>query len=742
MADTKTIQFKFVVDPQSVSQVKRVLQELTVQAENFAKVMKSAGGGFFGGGQMAAGAATRSSAQTIQNPAGGGAITSMVGGIRREAEEGVKGLQKLTNETRRSVDSQTRDFGNLSKVLENVIQKFRQFSTPQGALRGIGQMLSGGGGAPGYMQGNAMPGTGMDIGGISGMGMLRALGTIGAVGAAGVATFKASRKVFDYAQLEQMRHMTDQGMYGDTFIKPWQSLYQGDPTQLYAAQAMTARDKEAIETKTGWRGDVEYGIHHPLDWAATQLGLRDSDKYRYERDSFKEKARQEMYDAKAHGVGFQREITGPREAFEATMGSRIAAERILGLKTGTRQYADVLEVGKNFWGYGDEDAALTAQGYDLSQKMSAYVGLRGQAGAAGGKFAWQSMAASAAGYSGYDSLLAAQATMGPQSKIAAYAMGGPLQGRGDKQLAIQLGQMAAGSGFDVMGQTGRVGYLEALQGGVKIAMNGGMSAAAAVQQAAAGAELAGGIFAGSSPLQQSRNLLAAISADAGGGYYAQTALASTPYPQIQDAVRNNQVPENLARKGVTIGMLRKYAGSVMSSALYDYVATGNNPEDRAVQKYQQSGMDLDAYLATPAGKRDRRALAGAARASHPELAGEEGFQGAFGQWGAPIGTARTGKGPGGAITGAAKAKAEQEARKKLEDERKIKLLESSLIEKYGATGKAAGLLEVDESAAHTAGVLDRLGEAGEKVLDVFISFASGQKVGHTSARATAPAPGK
>ncbi len=619
--NTKSVQFKFVLDQQSFAQVKGALQELTQQAQKFSDAMKSAGGGFFGGGTAGAGAAGKSTAQTVaggQAGAGTGPVGAAAGGVKRAADEGVSALQKLTRELKKNVQEQKRDLSDLTGALSRLGQGFGQLGLPMGGISRVGGMLGmapgaarAGGGVSSWLEGGTMTAAGVGLG-VAGMGATAAV--------------LARQGFLGYRELLRAPQQA-YAAYGQACARPLQELAAGDFTRFGAAATMGQAELSRIQSETGAGGSLEYALKHPFNFL-----FHDKATYESEMNAEKMKRVNDIYEQHKATLGYQRDVGLPQQYFESSFDQRLAARRILGVQTGLKDYADVNRYGKDARFYGDLQFQLRSQGYDMGALMGATTSIRGQVGGEGTGFAGAIMRAGAAGFSGFDQLISASVRSGNKGTSALAAMGGPLAS--NPQMAIQLGHLALGTGFDPAGTTGGLGMLTAMQGGVGIGMSQGFGAAQLLAQTGAGVQTGQTLFSDSSGLQAGRNLLSAIEAGPGLNTYGQVALSQLSFGQVEDIMRQGVLPPHLVAAGVTKDMVQKYYAAGAKSALLDYAVDDDQPGSLAVKRFRASGQPLPQYLQDNPDQIS--VLAGAAALSRPEL-GVEGSQAMFRMLAVPLG---------------------------------------------------------------------------------------------------------
>lgn len=671
MADTKTISFKFVVDPQSVSQVKRVLTELTAEAEKFAKAMKAAGGGLFGGGSVGSGVASKSMAQTTTSTSGtGNFVYTNVAGVQKTAEEGVKGLRKLSDETRRSTDSQKRDIMSLGRVLDEVIGKFRQFSTPMGAARGIAGMFGGGGGAAG---------AGSSFQTMSGMG---AAGVVLGSTAAILGAAWGGAKAYAGWRNFQTQGLRTEGMAGASLFPQFQRTAMGDTSDALAMSQMSVQDRATMQGfAANTTGNAAMGIiEHP--WEATKnavWGLFNEDAaekaWHNQQTAWQHQKVRDMVDTQKQTAQTQRLLFG-QSVWDSNYDQRVSAQALFGVQSygisrgidptlgDTSLAADQLYVPsttKNLT-FGDVESRAQRRGFSAVQVGQAGAAMRSMVGKAGFGFGQSVLEVQRAGYSGYDSILARSLEAGNRGDL--YAMGGSLSG--DRQLGINL---ASGifRGYDPTGTTGGIGALAAAQGALAFERGRGLTDAALVQQQLAGNAAGENIFKGaSSPLQGSRNYLSARNAAPGVNRMGVDALSKLGFTQAMDIINNKApIPDQLQGNGVDRGMIQKYVEGkygVLASVFDDIIDPRDGSKTSAalgrLNKARAGGMSVADYLRSKTGRQDARWLGAAASSSGIAPAGA--MQAAIDQM-AYAGKARMGHAPAAKFDKLTQAKMDMDA---------------------------------------------------------------------------------
>jgi len=761
MADTKTISFKFVVDPQSVSQVKRVLQELTQQAEKFAKAMQGAGGGLFGGGTVGAGAGAKSQAQTTStSPAGAGAVAVNVGGIRREAEEGVKGLEKLTGAVRRSTQQQRQDLSSLDKVMGDLIGKFRQFSTPMGAIRGIAGMM---GPSPAAAGG---AGAGAGGAGAAGAGAFAGAGALGVAGAVAGLAYLGAKGYVGYRNFAYQGLRTEAAA-GQSLFAPYRAVATGDISDALAMSQMSAADRETMRGyAANTTGNASMSIiEHPWEaaknavWGVFNEGAAEK-AWKNQQTAWQHQKIRDMVDLQKQTAETQR-LTFGQSVFENTLGSRVTAQSIYGVQgygisqgidptlgndsTAANQLYIPATARRLTW--ADMESRAQRRGFTVDQQAQADVAMRAQVGRIGMGFGMTTLEATRAGYVGYEGILAKSLVAGNRADL--YAMGGPLAK--DRQLGIQL---ASGilQGYNPAGTTGGIGALAAAQGALAFERGRGLTDAALVQQQLGGIALGEQVFQGaSSPLQTTRNFLAARVAAPGVSRQGVDALSKLGYTQALDIINGKaKLPDNLAYWGVTKDNIKEYVEGkhgVGASMLFDIVNPhDNSPASQALSRMEawksRTGKGTIDYLRTKEGKRDSRMIGAAAAASG---IGPVGSMEAFVEQIAHPGKARRGHAPAAGFDALTTAKFEMEA--KLTKVRERAVDPTALAAAMQVTPQNAGVMAFSKNAGDAAAALIAAGVAVQALAGTAAAagaagHAGGNKDAHAGAKAGPKAAAK
>lgn len=640
-------------------------------------------------------------------------------------------LRVMSDSVRRAIDEQKRHLAGLDKDLTNIIRRYDELSeqektatqfggkfTGGGALQQAGgqvlqtvgqqqvaqqqlaqlqaqqqQIIAAqappppGGGAPGA-GGPGGPGGFFGVpkwmGGGAGWGKA-ALG----VGAAimGVANFGLDEAIAgtkSYATAEQRRA---------ALVRPqMQALMSGDYRMSYAARTLDTQAKEDLLAQSAGTaaqlGQARSGVGQffgsvpVIGGIGRAVGLIGPDQGGGALGSFNRATQQSnLLEASAEQIKAKADaqiMEGfAQEQFRSTLGSRISAQRILGLgglgdirtRASKIPGKTVREASDD---YSDLQTSLMRQGYDTGEYASAFQGLRGAAGSQfAGKNTFAAMSAAAAGYGGFGDLLALGGRAGAGNKFGYGAIGGGI----DVSAGMQLGQAILGSGFDVRGTTSGLGTLGAIQAGM--GFTGGVGDFQKVSQVAAGLQLGNQVVGGGlDAYQQGRNLVSAIGVKPGADVYTQDYLATGMNTrQMMDAIRGGQLTETAKALGLTSGDIRKQMGSSISSVLEERLpgVDASSPMGKALAKYQSSGKDLPAYLSGLKGKEKESAIKtlGAAYG----LATGEGEEAGIGLLGAEAGLDSTqalklSKGLGKKVTGveAADLEARAEKFKKVADE--------------------------------------------------------------------------
>jgi hypothetical protein len=716
---TKSVNFKFVVDQQSLAQVKTALQDLTQQALKFSEAMKSAGGGFFGGGNVGGGTAGKSVAQTAAGAQTGvaGAVGAASGGIKKQADEGVTALQKLTRELRSSVQQQKRDLSELTGALSGVTKAFGGLGGGLlgGVMRMGGPSYTGGGYGMLGPGGGGFSGSQLAIGGGGGGGFLSGLSEFAQVAGIGAGVAGTT-----FSLLRSMSMMPAQATaaQGAAYVPNLRAIAGGDYSTLGALRQGGQALAMQIGEQTGTMSEMDYWKSHPIDAIFAGPGA-----YQENLNAFRMGKINEIISARKNSLGYQRDVGLSEDYWNQSMGSRITGARLFGLEEGVGDAINANDpAAKKAKYYGDFHKRLQSRGYSEDQFYGAYLGIRNQAGNQATPWADAIMQAQAVGYD-ISGLVAA----GTQSGFGGVnnVFGGPL-GK-NAAMAAKLGGLAL-TGFNPAGTTGGLGTLAGLQGGVELGQKAGLGDAFLVEQAKAGLQTGGTLFSDSSGLQAGRNLLSAIEATGpGGNTYAQVALSQLSFQQVQDIVRTGTIPDFLKDAGVNINMVKKYYESVANSALLDYAADDNSPASLAVKRYRASGLPLKSYLQQ---NPDQASALGSAEAlSRPEL-GPEGAVFMNRMLATPEGkTFKAGRTPAGRLSKLQQAKADADAKTQYELERKLgkggtarPVMEQEFQDaiKAAETGLYGASDAADKAAEHMlglAGVSTKLRDTFQRIMD-------------------------
>lgn len=449
-----------------------------------------------------------------------------------------------------------------------------------------------------------------------------------------------------------------------------------------------------------------------------------------------------MMDEKAKGTAMLY-ANMAQESFQRRMGTSIQMQRMMGI--GGLQY----DPQKRMYGSAANDlmTKLEGQGYDAGQYMSAYQGLRGQAGSAfAGRNAWLGMAASAQGYGGFDQLLGASARLGQGKTLAMGALGGGIE----KAAGIQLGQGILGQGFDVRGTTTGYGSLAAAQAGM--GFTGNSSDFNKVQRALAGLESGSVMTSGSlDPYQQGRNLIGAIGINSGGSTYSQDFLATgMSMKQMLDMSTGGRMTESAKALGLNAGMIQKQLGESMGSVFDRFVDEGkSDPMSQAIRRYQASGMaNMTDYLKDLRKRGDVNGDIKTLGAAASILTGEpeEGMVGAFQILSGQGAKLKSGK-IGGGIGGVEKTALENQQKLQEQVDVTLKIIGESLQATYKAMPEATKKLASfgNNLSAEADQMMTALGELTKSFQAATAAFnaASGRKTQPpTATQAGAKPPGK
>lgn len=394
-----------------------------------------------------------------------------------------------------------------------------------------------------------------------------------------------------------------------------QALRGGDYRMLYAARTLDAEAQRQLEAQTSGFGAnaevVRSGIGQvvgsvPLiGGVARKLGVVGEDTGGGVLGGFTTPTQQtqmaqnalEQIKARAEaqileGMAMQQ--------FQGTLGSRIAAQRMLGIgglgSTRTRRAktgkGTVTESADPF---AELSYRLSRQGYDIGDYISGVAGLRMGAGSQfAGQFGWEAMAAGATGMGGYSEMLAASARAGNAGNVfARTAVGGGI----DRYAGVQLGQAIIGQGFDPMGTTTGMGLLGAAQLGM--GFTGGTEDFRRVQQVQAGMGLGNALLSGQmDPYQKGLNLVSAMRIKPEADVYAQDYLAGgMNMRQMADVIRTGKPTDLMEAYGVSVGDVREQFGAVSESFLARAPSMSTStPGGAALAAFRASGQDLPAYL--------------------------------------------------------------------------------------------------------------------------------------------------
>ena len=277
--------------------------------------------------------------------------------------------------------------------------------------------------------------------------------------------------------------------------------------------------------------------------------------------------------------------------FSGSLAARISAQR-LGIVRGS---------GRNLNGLGgsgfvesspgtDDFGALAAKlrhdgGYDMGAYMGAYGGLRGIGGE---RFAYESMAAQAAGYAGYGELLTAQTRAGGSRGVLSGLNAGA---------ALKLGQAITGEGWDPSGMTSGRGLEGAFQAG--FGTSGGITDFNQVARFQAGM---GGFSRFSQgqvdPFQQGRNIMSAINITPDSSIYSQDYLATGMNArQLTDLAYGGEQSVGARAHGITSGMAKEMIASTDKSLMARFVDQGGaDPMSREMRRLIASGKNIHDYV--------------------------------------------------------------------------------------------------------------------------------------------------
>lgn len=647
--EAKEMKFKFVVDEASVRQVHRMLDDIISKAQKVGQALQGAGG-FLGGGGITAGGKPPSAQSTLAR-AGAQAqnvpvsfaklVSQNVDAFKQVAREGGAAARAMGDSLGKSISDQERRIAGLRQAVMSLGQAYERVgSSAQKALVSQKMVEIGGKlgtaeerlstlratqassrelmpevpwpartpygvGGPPPLPGATPPAPEAGGGGFFGKGFKGALGSaVAVIGAAAVLgnefqniqdstnKWKSARNQMMSDQMHRMKSMDlSQGVAvlraskrSGEFMAGAEgnALHQATGTIsgiTSVADAILGAPVKLVKGLIGG-GGVSGGEGGP--GGATLGGLTpqgiSQDKLR---------KTMEVIETERQAMGIREKMA--LDDFSSSMGSRIRAQRVMGIRGFERDKS-----GQYVNQYGDLQAQLMAGGYDVSEYMGAFQGLRSAAGSRfAGRNAYTAMAAQAQGFGDFAGLMATSARVGQGANLAFGAIGGGV----DKSAGIMLGQAMLGSGFDIRGTTTGEGALTAAQAGM--GFTGGAGDFNLAQRASAGLEFGGRLTGGQlDPLQQARNLVTAIGVDPSGGTYAQDYLANgMSLKQQLDMAHTGQLTATARALGIDQGMIKQQLGGTMSSVFERFADTGENtPMAQAVRNFRKSGMSATDYL--------------------------------------------------------------------------------------------------------------------------------------------------
>lgn len=619
------------------------------------------GGGSVGGGGRSPSAqstlATSGSSTTTQKVSFASILTQNVDMFKKIASEGGTAMKALGDAVGRGTDQQRREIDKLQRSLENLAKTYDRLGGAGGQhadklqqkILGVSQRIAGHEGQLAKLQSMAPPGApgaelmpevpwpdaarpglfrrmmnrlyspGAPAGGGSGGGsgaLIQGFMPTGLRGIAGVASGIAGAANFalDETLSGSRSYASAEGRRGQLLESKIRQMHAGDTRWLFNLTQIQ-RDSEARKDlaaqTSGTAAQLEQvrsgagqlaGSIPVLGAIARTLGLVGPDQGGGALGGFTTTTQQsnmlenslKQMDEKSKGTAMLY-ANMAQESFQQRLGTSIALQRTMGLgglqkdpKGAYRNQA------------GDLITRLEGEGYDPSQYMSAFTGIRGGSGAHfAGKAAYLAMAANAQGFGGFDQLLNASRRLGQGSKLALGAVGGGI----DKAAGIMLGNGVLGQGYDPTGTTSGVGTLAAIQAGMGFtgASSDFNKAAAAIGGLKLGSSITSGSVDG---YQQGRNLVGAIRIDPQGSISAQDYLASRSMKQLLDMSRGGKMTQLAKDLDLTPSMFENQLSDSMGSVFDRFTDTTDNPQSRAINAFRDSGMGYGDYLKKLRGEGD------------------------------------------------------------------------------------------------------------------------------------------
>lgn len=243
-------------------------------------------------------------------------------------------------------------------------------------------------------------------------------------------------------------------------------------------------------------------------------------------------------------------------------------------------------------------------GFTDSQYFSGL--LASQHGAGSGKFGFDIMSSTAAGWGQYGNVLTAAARLAGTDGargLATLGLGGGIS----RGAGMQLAQGILGNGFDPRGTTGLAGVLGAFQGGYGHMLGKNADPALqfnAVNQYLAAMQTGSAFTTGvSSPFQLGMNVLGAVGAMPGSSMYHQDLLAQRFDMKQMMAGASGTLTGTMADvarlTGMTQDTFQKQIGTSFDGSLAMWADTGaNDAVSLAMRKYRASGKSVKDFAKT------------------------------------------------------------------------------------------------------------------------------------------------